>query len=64
MTEDSKDQVQAEKGPSAAQIFTSASKEQQEIIKEILAEERSVFHQKYRNKIFDKIVAIIRGKVQ
>ncbi|MBN1546917.1 MAG: hypothetical protein JW902_09675 [Syntrophaceae bacterium] len=63
MKDISKEQFQSENGESVSQIFAAASKEQQEIIKEILSEERKVFHKGYRNKIYDKIVAIIRGKV-
>lgn len=51
-------------GQTASELFHSADKTQQEIVKAILNEERQVMHQKTRNKIFDKIVGIIKEHVQ
>jgi L-serine deaminase len=51
-------------GQTASELFRSADKTQQEIVKAVLNEERQVMHQKHRTKIFDNIVRIIKEHVQ
>ena len=61
---DQRQEKRGSDGPSASEMFRSAERVQQEIIETVLREERQVMHQKHRTKIFDKIIGIIKERVQ
>lgn len=61
---DQSQEKQGYNGQLASDMFRSADRVEQEIIKAILHEERQVMHQKHRTRIFDNIVGIIKDRVQ